>query len=228
VLLALWLVWSRGDDRERRAAVVGLTVGGTLLVATALLAVLGVDYFDTRNVLIAWPPLAVAVAAGLGAHHSGRTGLVAAIALVLVGGSTVLFVATRESLQRDDWRGVTAALDDDPVKPRAVVVTPSSAPPPFAVYAPQLEQMPDAGAAVRQVDIVALPSRGRTQSRRDPPPRPEGHPPPAPGFELVEARFEETFTLLRFAAPEPVALTPAALAAARIDLDQAAAVFVEQ
>ena len=32
VVLALWLVWSRGDDRERRAALIGAVVGGTLLV----------------------------------------------------------------------------------------------------------------------------------------------------------------------------------------------------
>src|SRR6185503_881103 len=47
VLLAFWFLWSRGDDRERRAAGVGLAVGGILLVVTALLAVVGVDYFDT-------------------------------------------------------------------------------------------------------------------------------------------------------------------------------------
>ncbi len=228
VLVALWLVWSRGDDRERRAAVTGLVVGGALLVATALLAVVGVDYFDTRNVLVAWLPLAVAVAAGFGARHSGRTGLVAVVALALVGASTVVFVATRESLQRDDWRGAASALDDALVEPRAVVVSPASAPLPFAVYAPRLEQMPRAAEAlVREVDIVALPNRARTQSRRDPPPRPDGHPPPAPGFELVETHFEETFTLLRYTATAPVSLTPEALAAGRIDLEHAAAVFVE-
>ena len=32
----------------------------------------GVDYFDTRNVLVAWPPLVVAVAAGLGARRAAR------------------------------------------------------------------------------------------------------------------------------------------------------------
>ena len=99
----------------------------------------------------------------------------------------------------------------------------------FRVYAPRLEAMPDSGAAVREVDIVALAQRDRTQSRPNDPPRPDdGQPPPPPGFELVEPPLlEETFTLLRYAAPEPVAITPDALAAARLDPDRPAAVFVE-
>jgi hypothetical protein len=230
VLVALWLVWSRGDDRERRAAITGLAIGGTLLIGTTLLAIFGVDYYDTRNVLVAWPPLAVAVAAGFGASRSGKTGLAGAVALVVVSGSTVLFVAMHEPVQRDDWRGVAAALDDDTVRPRAVVVTPPSAPVLFRVYAPRLEAMPDGGAAVREIDIVALAQRDRTQSRPNDPPRPDdGQPPPPPGFELVEPPLlEETFTLLRYAAPEPVAITPDALAAARLDPDRPAAVFVER
>ena len=228
VLLALWFAWSRTDDRERRAALVGLVVGGTLVAATALLAAAGVDYFDTRNVLIAWPPLALAVAVGLGARRSGRVGVAAATALALVGVSTVVFVATRPSLQRDDWRGVAAALGEPRAASRAVVVTPSSADAPFAVYAPRLEKMPDAEQSVSEIDLVALPQRARTQSRPDPPPRPEGHPPPAPGFELIETRFEETFTLLRYTSTAPANVTPAGLVPAHIDLERPAGVFVER
>jgi hypothetical protein len=227
VVLALWLVWSRGDDRERRAALVGAVAGGTVLVTTGLLALVGVDYVDTRNVLVAWPPLALAVAAGLGARRSGRLGLAAAAALLALGASTVVFVVTREEYQRDNWRDVGAALGESDVA-RAVVVTPFTAPKPFAVYAPRLELMPDAGEPVSEVDLVAMPLRERTQSEPGPPPRPEGHPPPAPGFELTETRFEDTFTLLRYTAPEPIAVTPQGLIAAHIDFTRRAAVFVER
>jgi len=226
VVFALWLVWSRGDERERRAALIGAVIGGTLLAATVLLAVIGVDYFDTRNVLVAWPPLALAVAAGLGARRAAVPGLAAAGAIALIGASTVLFVATRESLQRDDWRGVAAALGKRS-EARAIVVTPSSATEPFAVYAPELEVMPVAGAPVEEIDLVALPERSRTQSRADPPPRPKGHPPPVPGFELTETRFDDGFTLLRYTASEPTAVTPDALVPAHIDPSRPAGVFVE-
>ncbi len=60
-----------------------------------------------------------------------------------------------------------------------------------------------------------------------PPPRPEAHPPPAPGFELAETRFEETFTLLRYTAPEPIPVTAEGLTAAHLDVMRRAAVFVE-
>lgn len=228
VLLAFWFVWSRGDDRERRAAVIGLAVGGILLVTTALLAVVGVDYFDTRNVLVAWAPLALAVAAGFGARRVGRAGVIAAVVLAVLSASTVLFVATSESLQRDNWRGVADALDDDhPLAPRALVVTPFTAPAPFAVYAPQWELMPAEGAAVREIDLVALPLRHRTQSRPGEPPRPENHPPPAPGFELVDERFDDTFTLLRYTSPQPVTVTPADLVTKHIEFERRAAVMLE-
>jgi hypothetical protein len=198
-----------------------------LLAATGLLAIVGVDYFDTRNVLIAWPPIALAIAAGLGARRSGRAGLAAAVALAALGASTVVFVVTREPLQRDDWRGVAAALAEDASTPRAIVVTPFTALQPFAVYAPQLELMPADGMDVREVDLVAFPRRHRTQSRPGPPPRPERHPPPGPGFELAETRFEETFTLIRYTTPDPLAVTPAQLVAGHIDFERRAAVFVD-
>ena len=228
VLIAFWFVWSRGDDRERRAAIVGLAVGGPVLIATALLAIVGVDYFDTRNVLVAWPPLALAVAAGLGARRSGRAGIAAALALALVSASTVLFVVTDTSLQRDDWRGAAGALEDEePAGPRAVVVTPASAPLALRVYAPQLQEMsPDQRAEVSAVDVVALPDRDRTQSRHGDPPRP-ATPKAPPGFELEETRFEETYTLIRYTAPAPVTVTPQMLAAARLEAGLQAALFVE-
>ena len=228
VLLALWFVWSRGDDRERRGALVGLAVGGTLLIATALLALAGVDYLDTRNLLIAWPPLLLAVAAGLGARSAGRAGIAAAFALALVSASTVLFVVTDTSLQRDDWRGAATALEDgEPAGPRAVVVTPPSAPLALRVYAPELQEMsPSQRAAVRAVDVVALPHRDRTQSSRGDPPRPDT-PKAPPGFELEETRYEETFTLIRYTAPAPVTVTPQTLAAARLEPGLQAALFVE-
>jgi hypothetical protein len=228
VAAALWLVWSRGDDGERRAARVGLALGGGLLAVPALLALVGVDHFDTRNVLVAWPPLAVAVAAGLGARRAGRAGLAAAVALVLVSSTTVLFVATRPTLQRDNWRGVAEGLGEPRAAPRAVVVTPFTAPAPFAVYAPRLELMPDAGAAVREIDLVAMPLRRRTQSRPGAPPRPVDHPPPAPGFELVETRFAETYTLLRYTSARLAEVTPAELIKKHVEFERRAAVFIER
>ena len=228
VLVALWLVWSRGDDRERRGAAIGLVVGGTLLASTVLLAIAGVDYFDTRNVLVAWPPLALAVAAGLGASRSGKTGLAVAAALIVVSGSTVVFVATRDEFQRDNWRDVAAAVNDNVTRQSAVVVSPGSAPKPFAVYAPGFEVISSAGAEVQEINLIALARRHRTQARPDDPPRPEDNPPPVAGFDLVQTHFDDTYTVLRYRARAPVFVTPELLFAARLDRDQSAAIFVEE
>jgi hypothetical protein len=227
VMFAAWLVWSRGDDRERRAGRIGIVTGGTLLVTTALLAVIGLDYFDTRNVLVAWPPMALAAAAGLGARRSGRLGLAATAALVALGASTVVLVAAREELQRDDWRAVGEAVAET-TGPSAVVVTPFTAEQTFAIYAPQFHLMPEAGEAVGEIDLVAMSQRERTQSRPGTPPRPEAYPAPAPGFELAETRFEDRFTLLRYTAPEPIRVTPDELIAAHFDSKRRAAVFLER
>jgi hypothetical protein len=180
-------------------------------------------------VLTAWLPLALAVATGLGAQRSGRAGVAATVVLALLSASTVLFVATSESLQRDDWRGVAAALGDPNATPRAVVATPSTAEQAFAVYRPALDRMPDEGVAVQEVDLVALPVRRRTQSRPDDPPRPEAHQPPQlAGFSLAEPpRFEETFTLLRYVSETPTLLTPADLQGAHVESERPSAVLVE-
>ncbi len=193
-----------------------------------LLAIVGVDYFDTRNVVIAWLPLALAVAAGLGARRAGRTGVVAAVALALLSASTVVFVATSESLQRDNWRGVAEALDKyHSASPRALVITPFTAPAPFAVYAPEWKVMSPKGAMVQEIDLVALPLRRRTQARPGEPPRPEHHPPPTPAFHLVQTRFEETYTLLRYTSPTPAHVTPAGLVSKHIEFERRAAVLLE-
>jgi 4-amino-4-deoxy-L-arabinose transferase-like glycosyltransferase len=223
VALAFWLVWTRGDDRERRAALIGIVVGGSLLAATALLALIGVDYFDTRNLLVAWPPLALAVAAALGARRSGAVGLAGAAALVAIGAVTVTLVNTDAKLQRDDWRGATEGLGDR--EPFAVVVTPVTARQPFGVYAPRLKLMPDEETPVREIDYLALPLREHTRSRPGDPPRPVNHPAPV-GFTLAEARYEDTYTLLRYTAPGLVRVTPGPLMAVGIDPDRRAAVFV--
>ena len=69
LVYALW----RAEPAARRVAV----VAGGVVVAGALIALVGVpDYLISRNMLKLWPPLAVALGAGLGAARAGvdRTG----------------------------------------------------------------------------------------------------------------------------------------------------------
>jgi hypothetical protein len=78
-------------------------------------------------------------------------------------------------------------------------------------YLSGLSRMPGAGARVAEVDFVTPRSSklgGAAVARPSVPP-----PLPAP-FRLVERRYEEGYTLLRYRAPAPADVTPAGLARA--------------
>lgn len=117
LIVAAMLFVTRASAQERSGGVVALqvaAVGIGLPVAAALAADLVTggdgDYFLDRNVLGAWVPLAVFVAAGLASRQAGVLG-VGCLAAVL-GWSAVVYVdiATSPELQRDDWRAVAAEL----------------------------------------------------------------------------------------------------------------------
>jgi hypothetical protein len=64
---------------------------------------------------------------------------------------------------------------------------------------------------VSELDVVGLSSHA-TGTGIGAPPRPRGQLPVPPGFRLVRASYGDTYTVLRFRAPAPVAVTGATLA----------------
>jgi hypothetical protein len=106
-----------------------------------------------------------------------------------------------------DWRGVYAeAGAGGPGGPRALVGPLETVA--LGIYADGRDVR--AGTVrVREVSIVVMPSLARLGG--DPvAPRPPSPAPPE-GFRLVDRREAETFTLVRYRAPRPVAITIAAL-----------------
>src|SRR3954453_1445152 len=77
------------------------------VVAPLVLAVLGEDDVLTRNLLAALVPALCVLGAG---YAAARAGLLAAAALCAGWLVAVVAVARDPLLQRDDWRGATAAL----------------------------------------------------------------------------------------------------------------------
>ena len=228
VLAAPWLTLTRAGDSERRAALIGYGVGGAVLGIVAVLAIAGADYLYSRNLLVVWPALAVAVAAGFGARRSGPLGLGAAFALMALFAVTIGFVAASAVYQRDDWRGVAGALGEPEAGPQAVVAAPGSAVVPLRVYEPGLEVMTEE-TGVAEIVVVGVLQRGGALSTPDPPVRPDPPPPPPlPGFELAETRFEDSFTLLRYTAAAPVTIGPEALVPANLEPDEPPAVLVRR
>jgi mannosyltransferase len=192
-------------------------VGGAAVAIPTVLALVDVDYLLTRNVIVAWLPLAVVAAAGLARSVPGLTGAAAVCALGL---ATVVGVALEPRWQRDDWRGAAAALGP-PATVRATVLTPAeTGTVPFRLYHPDARPFPPARAPVREIALVApIGGDGR------PPPRPSVA--PVPGFPRVRRRLEDGYTVITLSGPRPVPVTPAQLAALRLSPDRNAAVLLE-
>jgi mannosyltransferase len=166
VVAAAVLVLLHRHGAEGRAAAVAATVVIFAVAAPVLLAVGGVDYLDTRNVICASVPLAVAVGAGLGARRAGPAGAVALSALVAVSVAMVAGVVSDPRAQRPPWRAVAAALAA--VRgPHAILLDGSSTwARPLSFYLPRTWWAPRSGVRVRELEVLRrLPSRGTCQGR---------------------------------------------------------------
>jgi 4-amino-4-deoxy-L-arabinose transferase-like glycosyltransferase len=216
VAYGLWLAYTRAVERERRAAFICLLVALFGIGLPVLLAVFGADYLDTRNVLGAWLPALLVPSIGFGARHSGRSGVLAAIALGAIGLSVSIAVWANPRFQRDDNRGLAHALGKVTV-PRAIVVTPVFAPTGLGAYVQHYTIPRGQGVVVREVDLAALPVRGAGLTSAASPPRTVPPSPPAPGMKLVERKFTDTYTLLRYRSPTPVPVSLGTLFAFRLD-----------
>lgn len=203
VVMALAFVARRGrtesdapEGRERHAfllaALLSLAAGGLPL----LLALAGLDFVSTRNLLPAWLALTLLVAVGLGSRRAGKIGVLLAIALCCVLSAATSFQAASPRFGPDDWRSVARALGG-PRSQRAVIA-PASISMPLSLERPGLGTMPAGGARVREIAVLR---RGGTRRRS-----------PAHGFRLVERRVVGgSYTLFRFRSTQPALVTPGRL-----------------
>lgn len=223
-LLAVAAVAGLWSDRDRTRRARGLLVLGLGVIALMLpvaLAVVGLDYLDTRNLLPVLPVVAVALGAGFTAIRAPILRLVAPGALAAVLLAVTVLGATEARYQRDDWRGLARALG--PASgPRAVVVSPASGWIPLAVFDPGIRPMTAGGRAVREIDLVATAGRGADGAGAEPP-RPTGAIPLPAGFALAGATTTQTYTVVRFRAARAVAVTPATLGATHLSAPTALA-----
>jgi mannosyltransferase len=215
-----WLAWRR----ERRAA---LLLGGLALAAAGVplvLALLGEDYLNTRNVIAACVPFLLLVGVGWSSQRPRALALAPIAALAAVGIATTVFVALDSDYQRTDFRGVAEAAGP-PHGPRALVVLSLAGEITMEQHQHGLSRMPAAGAPVSEVVIGGprAPKLGGAQVGR---PR---VPPvlPAP-FRLVERRYAQTFTLVRYRAPRPVVIRPVELERAALPIVGAPTVLLQR
>jgi mannosyltransferase len=199
-LVAVWLLVRRGDERERSAALLGVTVGTATVLGPVLLKLIGFDYVLTRYLTAGWIAVASVAAIGFAVRRAGRAGPAAAAALCALFVAIDIGSAWEPKFDREDWRGAAAALGPR-VPGRAVVVSPGIGAEVVRYYRPGTvtKGLPEY-ARLRAIVLVGLAPRYRRIGRTPKPPRPATVPPPWPGFELAGRRDAEHFTIVRFTA----------------------------
>jgi mannosyltransferase len=226
---ALALLFTRADARARRGAWIALALIAAIVALPLAMALLGADYFLARNVIAAWIPFAVVLAAGLAA--TSRAGPAIAVALCGVFLAATIAVAATPEFQRDDWRDAAKALGH-PTVTRALVVTPLNGRVPLSLYArdlrsfpagglhltaPRIPPQPDGGATasipLREIDLLGVAERRAGQ--RPSPPRPPS--PAIPGFSVLARLDRPTFTLIRLRSAMPLPFSLARLTGLRLD-----------
>ncbi len=117
-----WLVFARGERRERRAAGIPLALAAVTVIVPLAIALLdsSKDYVLARNLLPALVPLLVALAVGFTLRGARRSGAVLAGLLVAYSLAFSIWASVSPALQRPDWHSVATAIGE-PAVPRAMV-----------------------------------------------------------------------------------------------------------
>jgi mannosyltransferase len=181
---------------ERRAAFVALGVGALTLALPLALAVAGFDYFLTRNVIVAWVPVALFLAIALASDRARWAGAIVAGLLVATSTAVVAATASRSDLARDDWRSVADTLATR--RQKLVVVAPEYERVPLEYYRPDVRPLGDGLVAVGEIVLLGYPVAGDAF-----PPRWFRVP---RTFRRVEFRFFDRIRLVRFRASGPLRL----------------------
>jgi hypothetical protein len=188
----------RAADRAQ-AALAAIAVGVPLA-----LAVVGIDYVITRNLIAAMAPLVVLAAV---AASRTRAGPILVAAICAAGVVAFVGAETTPADQRDDWRGVAAALGPPSTRPRYLVVNPSDGPPALELYLPARRVHATDGTLLqtREFDVIDV-------ERYPPVP---AAPAPEAGF-TTSVIHTDTYTVVRYTAATPTPIFYSHLAAAAL------------
>jgi 4-amino-4-deoxy-L-arabinose transferase-like glycosyltransferase len=192
-LVAVAMLLALGGAEEKRAAGVAALVGGIALALPLLLALLGSDYVDGRNLLPVFVPLLIVIGAGFGVERAGIAGLALAGAFCLCALVFTLEIDRLPRLQREDLRN--AAAEVGTLRPGEVVVTNR-----YAANWPLRYYLDATGAPtklppLREIDLVGSKSAAEQATPRLLP----------PAFHRVESKpVSYNFTLTRYRSSRPV------------------------
>jgi hypothetical protein len=192
-IAALALLLWRGDPDERRGAGVAALVGGGSAAMALLLALLGADYLDGRNLLPATMPLLIVLGAGFGARRAGWAGLGLAAAFCLCSLAFTVEIDRLPRLQREDLRNAAAEVGS--LWPGKAVVTSRYAGSQPLRYYLAARIADKALPPLREIDLVGSAAAADRNAGRLLP----------PAFHRVESKpVSYEFTLTRFRSRAPV------------------------
>ncbi len=142
----------------------------TMLFATFLLplglALLGLDYLDPRNLIVALVPGLVLLSMGFATPGRPWLGSAAAVGLCLASLAVVVLTAWEPKYHSEDWRAAASDLGPPRVD-RVVIATPGSfARKPLQFYLPGSERF--RAGSNRWVRWMCSPCRGRAAAPRGP------------------------------------------------------------
>jgi 4-amino-4-deoxy-L-arabinose transferase-like glycosyltransferase len=194
VVAALAALVRGGSQQEHRA---GRRLAALAVVTAGLpviVSLLGTNYLAPRNIIYAWPVVALLVALGAGRKAAAWGSAVALATGCAICLAIVVAVPLNPALQRDDWRDLLAPLREHPVARGLVVVDGFQDGPVVRYYLPSI-RTPRAGTRVGEVDVLSM-------SHQLP-----GA--PMPGLRPAGVTVRGPLALSRFLAPRGVVLAGA-------------------
>lgn len=192
-VLAIAAVMRGPDPRARRGALVALGVGVAVIAIPVAARVVHNDFFLDRNVLAAWLPLIIVLAAATAYGGHAKIGLAVVIGICTLFAAIDIRTPGNVDVQRDDWRAVARVLG--PARSdRAIVVAPGWQVATLSLYA-QLGPLP-ATVPVSEVDTVVYHGLQVYADR-------VFAPSPGPAFKRVATVETQRMTVTRYMAAEP-------------------------
>ncbi len=192
-LAALLMLALLGNAGERRVAATAAVVGGCAVLAPLALVAVGADYLDGRNLLPAFVPLIVVVAAGFGVRRASYAGILAAAALCFCSLVFTIEIDRLPRLQREDLRNAAERIGAP--RPGLAIVTIRYATSQPLRYYLGAEIARGPLPPLREIDLVGSKLAADRNARRLLPAR----------FRRVESRtVSYNYTLTRFRSASPV------------------------
>ncbi len=186
--------WSKPAVRRRLLLVLG--IAATFFLIPYVGSLVGSDYILERNLLPAWIPIVIVVAAGLCAPQLRWFGPAVVVVITLAFAGVVLAAVPRNpERQRDDWRAVAERIGP-PTEDRIVAVSPFWHAKTLRVYMPGLDYqyVPRTVRKVWTVELETFVPFGQTVTTLAPKP---------PFRETLYVRLQN-MTVREYTAPYPV------------------------